>query len=336
MTVLSIGHCTYDITCPINTFPVENQKYRFTQRIEGIGGPACNVALLLGKWGIETYFSGVIGSDNFGSKIKKDLETSNVNTKYLETNYELLTSLSMILVTPNGRRTTLNVGDETNFIKKFEYLITPDIIFMDGHDYNASKFAINKYGQAIKVIDAGRLTKDTIELCKYCNYIIASKDFAEELTKIKIDYNNTQTLVGVYNTLKNRFTNSQIIVTLEEHGALYCNNKQIKVMPGLKMNAVDTTAAGDIFHGAFVYSLANGFDLEKSVTYANIAAGLSTAKLGGSTSIPTVNEVIQKYNEKLTANMPGQMPPNPNQPMMNQMANQNPNNTPNNNPEELL
>ena len=265
MTILSIGHCTYDISCPTNEYPKENGKYRFTEKVEGVGGPACIVSLLLGRWGLETYFSGVIGSDNFGNTIKKVLEESNVSTKYLETNYELLTSLSMIIVTPNGKRTTLNVGNETNYIKKYEYLINPDILFMDGHDYSASRFAMNKYGNAIKICDANRPTKDTIELCKYSNYVIASREFAEEVSKTKIDYNNTQTLVAVYNSLKNRFTNSVVIVTLGGGGALYCNDKQIKVMPGLKMDAVDTTGASDIFHGAFVYSIANGFDFEKSI-----------------------------------------------------------------------
>jgi Sugar kinases, ribokinase family len=52
-------------------------------------------------------------------------------------------------------------------------------------------------------------------------------------------------------------------------------------MPGLKVDVVDSTGAGDIFHGAFTYGLINGFSIEKCVAFANIAGGLSCTKMGG-------------------------------------------------------
>lgn len=69
-------------------------------------------------------------------------------------------------------------------------------------------------------------------------------------------------------------------------------------MPGLKVNAVDTTGAGDIFHGAFTYGIANNFDMEKTITLANIAAGLSVTKIGSRLSIPTLSEVLDYYAQK--------------------------------------
>ena len=79
MKVLCIGHAAYDITIPFDGYPEENTKNRVTTRIECGGGPASNAAYLLGKWGVETYFSGVIGNDKYGRIIKREFESVNVD-----------------------------------------------------------------------------------------------------------------------------------------------------------------------------------------------------------------------------------------------------------------
>ena len=91
------------------------------------------------------------------------------------------------------------------------------------------------------------------------------------------------------------FRAPDIVITLENQGALYCLNNQIKVSPALKLPVVDTTGAGDIFHGAFCYIIANGGDIEKAVKYGNIAAGLSLSKIGTRLSIPSLEEVEKLY-----------------------------------------
>lgn len=71
MKILCIGHASYDITCPVDEYPVENTKYRLMDKVSAGGGPASNAAFLLGKWGIDTVIQTVVGSDDFGEKIKK-------------------------------------------------------------------------------------------------------------------------------------------------------------------------------------------------------------------------------------------------------------------------
>ena len=319
MKVLCIGHSSWDISVPIDEYPAENTKYRFNEKFAAGGGPAANAAYLLGKWGIDTVIATAIGSDDFGAKIKKEFNEVNVNTDYIETSYEKDTSFSFILINKkNGYRTVFNVATEYPMLKKYNYEFTPDIILTDGHDYGASQNAISKFPHAISVIDAGRVTQELIELCKYIKYIVCSKGFAETVSGLKFDYNNPQTLVNVYTKLQNKYPHANIVVTLEEHGALYQVNNQIKIMPGLKCNAVDTTGAGDIFHGAFVYGLANNFDIEKCVMLANIAGGLSVQKMGSRLSIPNLSEVLDYYAKKTGMN---QVPPNnPNQAPVNDQA----------------
>lgn len=299
MKILCIGHSSWDMTVPVDDYPIENTKYRFSEKYSAGGGPASNAAYLLGKWGIETVIATTIGSDDFGTKIKKEFQDIKVNTEYIETNYEKETSFSFILINKkNGSRTVFNVATEHPALKKLNYDFTPDIIFTDGHDYGATQNAISKYQNAISVIDAGRITPELLELCKYIKYIVCSKGFAETVTGMKFDFNNPQSLVNIYTKLQNKYPNSNLTITLEEHGCLYTSGNEIKIMPGLKLTPVDTTGAGDIFHGAFTYGLANGFDMDKIVTFANIAAGLSVTKMGSRLSIPSLSEVMDYYNTR--------------------------------------
>lgn len=299
MKVLVIGHSSYDISSQVDGYPVENTKYRLDENVFCGGGPAGNAAFLLGKWGVETYYAGVVGSDDFGTKIKKEFQTVGVNVDYLEVNYEKPTSISFVMINKkNGSRTLFNIAGERPTLKKHDFTMDPDIILIDGHERDASMSALNKYPNAISIIDAGRITPELKELCRYCKYIVCSKGFAETISKIKIDYANPNTLVQVYSTLKNLYPKSEIIVTLEEKGALYAINNEIKIMPGLKVEPKDTTGAGDIFHGAFTYAMSKGYDLEKCIRYANITAGLSVTKVGARLSIPSLVEVSNYYNEK--------------------------------------
>lgn len=299
MKILCIGHSSWDMTVPVDDYPIENTKYRFSEKYSAGGGPASNAAYLLGKWGIETVIATTIGSDDFGTKIKKEFQDIKVNTEYIETNYEKETSFSFILINKkNGSRTVFNVATEHPALKKLNYDFTPDIIFTDGHDYGATQNAISKYQNTISVIDAGRITPELLELCKYIKYIVCSKGFAETVTGMKFDFNNPQSLVNIYTKLQNKYPNSNLTITLEEHGCLYTSGNEIKIMPGLKLTPVDTTGAGDIFHGAFTYGLANGFDMDKIVTFANIAAGLSVTKMGSRLSIPSLSEVMDYYNAR--------------------------------------
>ncbi len=328
MKVLCIGHSSYDISLEIDAYPAENTKHRFNNSIRCGGGPAGNAAYLLGKWGIDTTLATVVGADDFGEKLKKEYTEVNINPNFIETSFDQNTSLSFVMVNKTtGARTVFNVQGEFIPLKKFNYDFVPDIIFTDGHDYGASTNAINKFPNAIKVIDAGRITNELLELCKYMNYIVCSKGFAETVSGIKIDYNNPNTLVNIYTSLMSKYPNAEIVVTLEEHGALYKADNQIKIMPGLKVEPKDTTGAGDIFHGAFVYSLANNFPLEKAVTLANIAGGLSCKTIGSRLSVPELSSVLEEYANKVG----GQQPNNPNPPVNNPMPNSPTNQVPTNN-----
>ena len=256
LKVLCLGHISYDIIFPLKGFIEENKKIRIKEKIECGGGPASNAAYLLGKWGIETYIAGVVGNDLYGNEIKNEFEISNVNTKYLEIRNDFETDNSIIINNQlNGSRTILTYIKEKEKMQELHLDFEPDIILIDGHEFEESKRIITKYPKAIVVLDAGRASKEVVELAKMVNYVVASKDFAEEVTNM---------------------TTQQLL--------------QQGIMDALEVEALDTTGAGDIFHGAFVYGLTKGYNINVVLTIATIAGSLSVTKVSGR-AVPSKEEM---------------------------------------------
>ncbi len=335
MRVLAIGHISYDINIPITNMPVENEKYKVTNNVNCGGGSVANAACLLGKWGIETYMAGVIGNDNYGKNIIQEFKMANVKTDLIETNYENDTSLSFILINQNtGNKTIYSLIKDNLFLKKHDFQYAPDIIVVDGYDFNAAIAAFNKYPNAIKIMNANYFNEATIKLSKYTNYVICSKNFAENLAKIKFDINNQTTYAKIYQYLKDYYK-GDIIITLGENGVLYSLNNQIKLLPSYKTKVLDTTGAKDIFLGAFAYAISTSKTKEDAIKLANIAAGLSVEIMGGRLSIPDlikVTSIFNPSNNQVSANQPilntniNQMQQNTVQSSQNQVINNEQNN----------
>ena len=279
MKVMCIGQAAYDITIPVNEYPVENKKIRFDERIECGGGSSSNAAFLLAKWGLQSSFAGVVGDDFYGSKIEEELKNIKVDTKYLEKINKKTTTSYIIANLSKGTRTIL-----TNREKDIKLSLKPEVkeidyIFLDGYEYEFAK----------KVIDAGSLKEKTIELAKLSDYIVCSKDFAEEFTSKKIDFSNLKTLIDIYDEIENKL-NGKLIITLEEKGS-FVKDDSYMIVPSIKVETLDSTAAGDIFHAAFLYFLSKGMSLKDVLRLSNIAGALSVTKIGGRYSIPSLEEV---------------------------------------------
>lgn len=293
--IFCIGHSSYDVVIPVEKFPVENFKYSLSSSIECGGGPAGNVAYLLSKWGIECSFIGWIGNDIFGKRIKEEFKKVGTDLRYLRIKKNIKTPYSFILVNKNnGSRTLFNINmSKSNIRTHLDNEFIPDIILVDGHELGASLKAIDKFPNAITVLDAGSFNKDTELLASKVDYLICSEDFAKSYCKIS-QIKNIEEYTFVYRKLE-KLNNNNIIITLGERGCLYKDENLIKRVPALRIKPVDTTGAGDIFHGAFVYSLAQEYSLIKTLKFASRAAGLSVKKFGGRLSIPELQEVLEDF-----------------------------------------
>lgn len=297
MKIVCIGHASYDITFPVEEYPKENTKNRIQKRVECGGGPASNAAYLLGKWGMPTWFLGIVGNDEYGEVIREEFKEVGVNTTYLEVNNRVTTTNSMIIVnTQIGSRTTLTYRPEEIKMEPVDLDFTPDIILTDGQEIEQTNRLFEQFPNAVRVIDASRPTPEIIELSKHCHFVVCSYNFALSVTNLTKEDSNHH-YQQLMDEMKKIFP-GRVIVTLEEKGCLYESDGVLKRMPSLKMKAVDTTAAGDIFHGAFVYALAKGYRLEQTLQIATITGALSVTKIGGRYSVPELEEVMQYGKSK--------------------------------------
>ena len=153
---------------------------------------------------------------------------------------------------------------------------------------------LDKFPVAISVIDAGRSTEEIINLAKRVKYLVCSKEFAENVTNLKFNKEDLSTYSKIYIKMKEIFKN-KIVITLESEGSISFIDDKLKLVPSIKVKAIDSTGAGDLFHGAFIYSLANNFTLENSLKFSNVVGGLSVTKIGGRYSVPTIEEIKKYY-----------------------------------------
>ncbi len=327
MKVLCIGSSLLEITCQINEPVRENTVMHFDGTEQCGAGHAGNVAYLLGKWGVETYIASMMGADDFASKIKKEFEAIGVKTDLIETSYDKPTSQTVVLVNTTTKNDTIIEIMSNAHLKKYAYNTEPDIIVADGYEFNATVTACDKYPKAKSFLMVRNTNNEVLELCKYVNYLVFNKETSESYAGIKIDYNNSSTVVNVYNKLKQKFNKAEIVITLGERGSVYSINGQVKIMPPVKVNLVDPNGAGDIYMGGFVYAMGRNFGLEKAICYGTIAASLSTTKLTSRMSIPSINEVSTYYDSKFgPQNNPqhlveGQANPNPSSnPVVNEAS----------------
>ncbi len=292
MKIVCIGHSTYDITLPVTIYPKENKKYRTDQLIECAGGSASNGAYLLNQWGADVAFYTAIGNDYFGEKIINDFKIAGMDTSHIEIIPNHKTSSSYIIAnTEKGTRTIITSKGENLKKLKEKVEIEPDFILTDGEHYETVIETLEKYKNAISILDAGRLSETNKKIGKMVTYLICSKDFAEDFAEASIDSNNIDSIVYCYNKLKKYF-NTNIVITLEDKGSFTEIENKYEIIKSLSVKAIDSTGAGDIFHAAFTYFLSKNYSLKESLHYASIAGALSVKYIGTRNSMPSIKEVF--------------------------------------------
>lgn len=295
--VLCIGEATYDITMILEDWITENKKFGIKEILETGGGSSANSAYLLSSWGIETHFVGIVGDDIYGSIIKKELNSVNVNLDFLKTSKKYPTIKNYILVnSENATRTMLKYKEENLKYDCSDIPSSADYILVDGTEKELSIKEIKDNKNAISILDAANFNESTVLLSRIVDYVIASIDYVESYTNTTLDINNTASITKIYKSISNNI-NGQLIITLGDNGCLYSESGTIKLLPGLKVNAIDVTGASDVFHGAFVYGLIKGYSFEEIMKFSNIAGALSVQKKGGRTSIPNLKNVQEIYEK---------------------------------------
>ncbi|MBN1555623.1 MAG: carbohydrate kinase [Phycisphaerae bacterium] len=295
MDVLCVGHAAWDVSLFLDDYPAENAKREIREMLECGGGPAANAAYLLAGWGVKCGIAAAIGADEYGDRIVEEFHTVGAETSCLEQNPHNTTPVSVILVNQtNGSRTIVNrkaVREGSPFQLPAEALkgVSPKVLLFDGHELQAALQAMEWFPEARTILDAGSSRDGTRELSRRVDYLVSSERFARQFSGVE-NLDTPENQDKAFGSLYSHNGNA-VVITRGEKDVLHGRPGEIRRYPPLKVPTVDTTAAGDIFHGAFSYGVLREFPIDRTLRFACAAAALSVRVRGGRTSVPSLAAV---------------------------------------------
>lgn len=291
--VLVVSKPIFNNIMPLVDFPSNKDVFNIDAPIESIMGEANVASFLLGKYGMNVYYTGITGNDEAGNKFRKVLESSSVDIKFMETDFNLNTDVCHTIInTEKGGYSHIKVNSMKNDLTKFKYDFTPDYIVFDDKDFSGANAALNNYPNVPAIFYGKYPNKDAINMCKRANYIVCNINFASKLTGLEIELKKPKTIVNLYQKLIDLYS-GEWIITLGEYGVIYCNNNNVKMIPGLKVDVLDNDKAGSVFFGIFAYSIISGMDIENAVRLANMGASSSLNTIGATNGIMELNELLK-------------------------------------------
>ena len=292
MKIACMGSLVYDMTFVVDDKLEEDSKKRAKEFVACGGGNGSNYAYALASWDNDVDLYSIIGNDLDGKKLVDEFNSKKVDMSGVEIRDNFITPKSVII--SNIKNATRSIV--TTYREKIRRLDTKiksnyDVILLDGSYIDSAKELLDNNKEATIIFDLESVDEEKVDLAKKSNYIICSRDFAEEFTNIDLSSTNIDLLKECYDKLNNYFNNSTIIITLGKDGC-FTKLNDYKLIDSIKVDAIDTTGSGDIFHAAFAHFLYRKYDIEKVIKYSTIAAGLSTRKVGCRNKIPTWEEVL--------------------------------------------
>lgn len=307
--VLAIGATVYDFSLFIDGFPHENSKSEVYGTMEGGGGPAANAAYLLSLWGARCGFAGLVGDDYYGAQIRAEFASAGTDLSLTETRPGHPTPVSFILVnTRNGSRTIVNRKAPNCALELRPSqlaAVLPRVLLYDGHEPDACRAAHAAYPEATSILDAGSLRPGTQEFCGRVDYLVASERFALQKTGLAALSESPQWEQCLKQLRAAAKPGSTIVVTLGERGLIWNEGGVCRHLPAYPAEAVDTTGAGDVFHGAFTWAVLRGLPLDVTLKLASLAAAMSVRRQGARCSIPSLKSVREEFQHVEGRDLPG-------------------------------
>lgn len=292
--VLAIGHATWDLLATVPAFPIEDEKQEITLFEESGGGPAATAACLVARWGLRAAFAGVVGADRRGQAVVDELLGHGVDCGLVEQRAGHRTPTSLVIINAeNGSRTIINHKRPTGPLVLTAAALAPKvaappaILLFDGHELAAAAAALAAFPRAGSILDAGSVREGTLALAGRVTHLAASMRFARQLTGIEPRQGPAAAASALW-ALRARFPGPEsITITLGEQGAISERaGEPVQHFAAPTVRVVETTAAGDIWHGALAYGLARGADFADAVALAIAAASDSVTRPGGRASMP--------------------------------------------------
>jgi len=286
MEVLCVGHAAFDVTMRVNHQPAADEKMRADAINLAGGGPAANASVAIARLGGGAAFCGYLGTDQFGKLHLRELDSEGVDTS-LVVRGVFPTPLSVILVKRDGKRSVVNYKGDTPLLAADAVSlesVRPAAMLFDGHEPLISAALLDraKACDIPAILDAGSAHKGVLDLCMKVDYLAASATFARQ-------YCHTDNMDHALRYLAER--RHCVIITLGEGGLIWAKDGTSGVVPAFSVSVVDTTGAGDAFHGALALGIARGMDWTALLNMAAATAALTCTGLGVRASLPAMRDV---------------------------------------------
>lgn len=286
--VLCVGFACHDLIFDVPAHPGPDEKTRATALLNCGGGLASNGAVTAARLGCRTAFVGYVGADVYGDLHMAEFQADGVVTDWVIRGVEP-TPLSAIIVKPDGARTIVSYRGNSEGICTGQFdlrQLQTKSILIDGYQFELAK-EVTHYARANQipvVIDADALRPQTAELVQMVDYVVASERFALEYSDGRSVEAGLTQLATVAPT---------VVVTLGERGLIWQRGEVQGQLAAFPVNVVDTTGAGDAFHGAFTAGLALGMGWAALLRYASAVGALCCTRAGGRIGIPTAQAVTE-------------------------------------------
>ncbi|KAB2690926.1 PfkB family carbohydrate kinase [Brucella pseudogrignonensis] len=291
--ILCVGALTMDTILRLDELPHAAGKYLPREAVEIAAGMASSAAAAIARLGGNVALWASAGIDSVGDRAVAELSAEGIDCAYIRRLEGARTAFSSILVDANGERIIVPFYDRR--LASPSDLVPPiaagtyAAVMTDVRWPWAAETALRAARDAgiPAILDADTAPVELLEtLLPFATHIVASEPAAISVT-------GTTDLRECVRILSNRY-DVFTSVTAGADGCYWAEGagKPVFHVAGFKVDAVDTLAAGDVFHGAFAHGLVAGKEMTSIIRFANAAAAIKCARFGGRAGSPSQDEVV--------------------------------------------
>ncbi|MGC1390631.1 MAG: ribokinase [Bacteroidales bacterium] len=295
--ILVIGSSNTDMVIKTEKLPAPGETILGGIFLMNPGGKGANQAVAAARLGGKVTFITKRGNDLFGNQAVGLLMREGIDTQYIVKDIDYPSGVALINVDSAGENSIVVApGSNANLLQedistlifetgKFVILLLQLEIPLKTVEYSA--VTASEHGMKV-ILNPAPACQLSDNLLKHIWLITPNETEAEALTGVTIT--NIPSAERAAVLLQERGVKN-VIITLGETGAFLRSDTYSGLIPGIKVNPVDTTAAGDVFNGALAVAISEGKDLNDAVIFANKAASISVTRMGAQASAPYRNEI---------------------------------------------
>jgi sulfofructose kinase len=288
--VVGVGLNATDTLLVVPHFPAYAGKVPFQEELLSPGGQVASAMVTCSRLGLRTKYIGTIGDDERGRIQMESLRAANINLDHVQLRTGCANQSAYIIIDrTTGERTVLWSRPECLRIAPSE--IMPEqitcarLLHIDGHDTPAVEHAARiAKGAGIPVtVDVDTIYHGFDRVLPYVDCLVASSEFP-------VQWTNERDPFKALEMIQKEYKMRVAAMTLGAHGSLALTEGKFLYSPAFVVNCVDTTGAGDVFHGAFCYAVLEGMAIGEALDFSNAMAALNCMALGARGGIRGLEE----------------------------------------------